>query len=131
MLRSIPALALSMTFLPSLVSAAASNPNFMIIFSLMGQSDRKLTETARAVGRLLPVAEFYVSPSGNDANPGSKDRPLATLARARDLVRKFRKAHADEDVTVWIGGGTYRLTETLTFTLEDSSTQVRTTLWRT
>jgi len=72
MLRSIPALTLSMTFLPSLVSAAASNPNFIIIFTLMGQSDRKLTETARAVGRLLPVAEFYVSPSGNDANPAAR-----------------------------------------------------------
>jgi Right handed beta helix region len=67
------------------------------------------------------AAEFYVSPDGRDVNPGSKDRPVATLARARDVVRAYRKTNPDEDVTVWVGGGTYRLTNTLVFTLEDSS----------
>ncbi|MBM3334444.1 right-handed parallel beta-helix repeat-containing protein, partial [Candidatus Sumerlaeota bacterium] len=71
----------------------------------------------------VPAAQFFVSPDGKDINPGSKDQPLATLAGARDAVRVFRKRHPDEDVTVWIGNGTYRLTETLVFSLEDSGRQ--------
>jgi len=75
---------------------------------------------------LVPAAEFYVSPHGKDVNPGSQQRPLATLAGARDAVRVFRHGHPDEDVTVWIGDGTYRLTETLVFFLEDSGARGRT-----
>jgi hypothetical protein len=33
-------------------------------------------------------AEFYVAPGGKDGNPGTKDRPLATLEAARDATRK-------------------------------------------
>jgi hypothetical protein len=33
-------------------------------------------------------AEFYVSPQGNDAQPGSRDKPFATVAAARDAARQ-------------------------------------------
>ena len=36
-------------------------------------------------------ATFYVAPDGDDSNPGSKERPFATLSRARDAVRKLKK----------------------------------------
>ena len=35
----------------------------------------------------LEGPEFYVAESGNDGNPGTKERPLASLARAQELVR--------------------------------------------
>ena len=67
-------------------------------------------------------AEFYVSPTGDDANPGTKDRPFATLARARDTVRQV-KAGATAPVRVWIRRGTYRLTDPVVFGPQDSGTQ--------
>ncbi len=36
---------------------------------------------------LLAKAQVYVSPTRNDANAGTRDRPIRTLEHARDLVR--------------------------------------------
>ena len=50
---------------------------------------------------VVPVAsnEFYVSPTGNDINPGTLERPFATLGRAETFARP--------GVTIWILPGTY------------------------
>ena len=37
--------------------------------------------------------KIYVSPLGNDTNPGTVDKPVATLAAARDKAKESRKAH--------------------------------------
>ncbi|MBI5395436.1 MAG: right-handed parallel beta-helix repeat-containing protein, partial [Verrucomicrobia bacterium] len=34
------------------------------------------------------AADFYIAPKGDDANAGTKDKPLATLEAARDAARK-------------------------------------------
>jgi hypothetical protein len=66
--------------------------------------------------------DFYVATTGSDANPGTAERPFATLARARDAVRQLRAGRASgRDVKVLIRGGTYVLTETLTFGPDDSA----------
>jgi hypothetical protein len=31
--------------------------------------------------------EWFVSPDGDDRNPGTRDKPFATITRARDAVR--------------------------------------------
>ena len=69
-------------------------------------------------------AAFYVAPDGDDANPGSKEKPFATLARAREAVRALRQAGPlpDGPVTVFLKGGIYELPEPLTLTPEDSGT---------
>ena len=36
-------------------------------------------------------ADFFVATDGRDSNPGTPDRPFATLSRARDAVRELRK----------------------------------------
>ena len=36
--------------------------------------------------------KIYLSPDGNDSNPGSVDKPLATLTAARDKAREYRKS---------------------------------------
>jgi hypothetical protein len=64
---------------------------------------------------------IWVAPNGDDRNPGTEDRPCRTLAGARDLVRAVNRAMTD-DITVFIGDGTYRLTEPLRLTGEDSGT---------
>jgi len=69
---------------------------------------------------MIPGAEFYVAQDGDDANPGTRERPFATLTQARDAVRKVKDRIAPEGVTVFVRGGVYRLADTLVFTLDDS-----------
>ena len=64
--------------------------------------------------------DFYVAPDGSDTNPGTQQKPFATLAHARDAVRQFKKASPKEDITVLLRGGVYPLQETVVFTLADS-----------
>jgi hypothetical protein len=69
------------------------------------------------------AAEFYVATSGAAANPGTKDKPFATLDEARDAIRAL-KAHGPltEPVRVIVSGGTYRLANPFVLTPEDSGT---------
>ncbi len=67
--------------------------------------------------------DVYVAVDGNDRNPGTKKKPFATLAKAREAVRGKIKAGLTKDLLVEIRGGTYPLTETLTFGPEDSGTE--------
>lgn len=66
-------------------------------------------------------AEFFVSPTGDDAQPGTQAQPFATLARARAAVRDLPRAEGllGEPVRVILRGGTYLLDEPLVFTAED------------
>jgi len=76
------------------------------------------------------AVEFFVSPHGNDswsgrlAGPGEKDGPFATIMRAREAVRAFRKAQAQPaPVRVVIRGGTYYLDQSLEFGAQDSGSE--------
>jgi len=62
---------------------------------------------------------IHVAPSGSDVNPGTEAKPLASLARARDVVRE---SAGKRPVTVLLHAGTYYLPETLTLRAEDSGT---------
>ncbi|NIM47822.1 MAG: signaling protein, partial [Gemmatimonadales bacterium] len=62
---------------------------------------------------------LLVAADGDDANPGTEERPLATLARARDIVRT-RSERGRVPITVSVGGGTYYLPEPLVLGPEDS-----------
>jgi hypothetical protein len=66
-----------------------------------------------------PGFTLYVAPDGDDANPGTLAAPLRTVARARDLVRT-RNSGMTADITVYLRGGTYAQTSTLTFGNADS-----------
>ncbi len=68
-----------------------------------------------------PARRLYVAPNGKDDNPGTRDLPFATLARARDAVRALRPLPRG-GVLVVVRGGEYRLTESLALTAEDSGT---------
>ncbi|HEY3477633.1 MAG TPA: right-handed parallel beta-helix repeat-containing protein, partial [Streptomyces sp.] len=70
---------------------------------------------------------FAVAPTGDDANPGTPDRPVATPARAQQLARA---RSATDDVVVQLAGGTYRLSAPLTFTSADSAQNGHTVTWR-
>jgi len=57
---------------------------------------------APAGGQADPAAEYWVSPSGNDANAGTRDAPWQTLRKAAAAVAP--------GTTVFLGAGTYRET---------------------
>lgn len=65
---------------------------------------------------------FFVSPAGNDANPGTKQRPIATLAAARDRVRAAVSAHKKGTIEVELAPGEYKLVQSVTFTARDTGT---------
>lgn len=68
--------------------------------------------------------DLYVAPNGNDANPGAKEKPFATLQRARDEIRRLKSAGPlpPGGCTVRLRGGVYRLEKALEFLPEDSGT---------
>ncbi len=68
------------------------------------------------------AAEVYVSPQGNDANPGSKGAPVAGLTRARDLVRDLRAKGTGGAIAVNVLPGEYRVTAPLELSAQDSGT---------
>jgi hypothetical protein len=68
--------------------------------------------------------QFFVAIGGDDASPGTKEQPFASLEAARDAVRK-RKASGSpaEPVTVWVRGGAYPRTAAFELKAEDSGTE--------
>ncbi len=74
---------------------------------------------------------LFVSPRGNDAwsgrrptpTPENADGPLATLQRARDVLRRIRREHGlPEGATVFVRGGTYFLSQPFVLGPQDSGT---------
>lgn len=89
---------------------------------------------ALSVGRAR-AATFFVAPNGNDnwsgrisqPNRAHNDGPLASLAGARDAVRKLKArssidALLREPVRIFFASGTYAMTKSLVLTPEDSGT---------
>src|SRR3569833_3052931 len=67
------------------------------------------------------------APTGDDANPGTPEQPVATPAKAQQLARARSAA---DDVVVQLAGGTYRLSAPLTFTSADSGQNGHTVTWQ-
>lgn len=64
---------------------------------------------------LFSQTSIYVSGKGNEANPGTKTRPFASIKRALTEARK-----TPGSVTIFLFGGTYYLEQPIVFTSEDS-----------
>jgi hypothetical protein len=79
----------------------------------------------RAAAEAPAEDAFHVAPAGGDRNPGTQEKPFATLERARDAIRDLK---ADQDgklrrpATVLVHGGTYFLDSPFVVTPEDSGT---------
>ena len=68
----------------------------------------------------IPAGTFFVAPDGADNNPGTFERPFATLQHAQAAARKLA---GRESVTVFLKGGTWYLSEPLVFTPVDSGSK--------
>jgi hypothetical protein len=83
-----------------------------------------------AMAQTAPAPSLYVAPDGNDAwsgklarpNHGGSDGPFATIARARDEVRKLKVSAPAGGLVVEIAAGGYQLAAPLEFTAADAGT---------
>jgi hypothetical protein len=78
------------------------------------------------------AVEFFIAPNGNDANPGTRGRPFATLERARDAARQLHHEGTPPPggITLWLRGGDYVRTNALELRAADSGTPNAPVLWR-
>ncbi len=84
---------------------------------------------------VLPAAaaattRIWVSPRGDNADPGTKAAPLRTLAAAQRAARRGVRAQPSSDVVVLLRGGTYRLKEPLRMSGRDSGRRGHTVAYR-
>lgn len=82
---------------------------------------------------------LFVSPSGNDKNPGTSiSAPLRTLTRARDVLRELRRSHGDRETTttanqtafVYLREGTYFLGVSGALVLDHRDSHVEYSAWQ-
>jgi hypothetical protein len=86
---------------------------------LGGSAGSAAAGTAGSSGGGPSDGTLYVSPSGDDSNPGTITQPLRTVGKAQTLVRGMTQSMT-ADLTVYLRGGTYPQTSTLTFSNADS-----------
>ncbi len=69
---------------------------------------------------------FHVAPTGNDADPGTREKPFATLKRAqRAVTENLTRAPKPKTITVRIAGGTYYLSEPIKIAGTGAETEIR------
>jgi putative Ig domain-containing protein len=139
--------------LPSGISLSSTTGDFTGTTSQTGQFSFtvKLTDSsspAQSVSQALSVtvvpaqstvADFYVSPDGNDtwsgtlSAPNSKgtDGPFATIGRAQTAVQGILKNPKGRTtpVQVMVRAGSYYVTQPLSFTTADSGTSSLSVIW--
>lgn len=72
-----------------------------------------------STGTPATAQTVYVSPKGNDRNPGTEAFPFQTLQRAQGWVRDHNQNQTN-DLIVILDGGSYQLTNPLVLDAEDS-----------
>jgi len=78
-------------------------------------SDKEATSAVE----VSSTVEFYVSPEGKKGNVGSKSAPFNNIQSARDAIRLLEDKQRQQDIIVWLRGGTYTLSDTLVLNRQD------------
>jgi hypothetical protein len=78
------------------------------------------TEFNNIEEKIAKSTVFYISVNGNDKNNGSMEKPFATIEKAKEQVRKLIKKGLRKDVLVFLRTGTYKISDTIIFTEQDS-----------
>ena len=77
--------------------------------------------------------EIWLSPNGSDRNPGSKDKPMATLSMSVRKARELRRLNTpgiEEGIHIIIKDGIYQQYEPVYIRAEDSGTKTSPTIIR-
>ena len=75
------------------------------------------------------TGDIFVSPSGDDSNPGTQDKPLKTIAAAQAAARAH-PSRGKSPLTVAVLPGTYYVGKTIVFTTADSGTEAAPVTYR-
>ena len=65
--------------------------------------------------------DIFVSPKGNNQNPGTKEKPIQSLLMAKQMAYDLIKSGQHEKVIIWLNGGIHTITEPLVFDPLESS----------
>lgn len=87
------------------------------ILSVIGLTSTSIAQSHR----------IFVATDGNDANPGTKEQPLATLHKAKQMVRDISN---EKPVEILVREGTYYLGEPLIFRAEDSGSETSPVIYK-
>lgn len=68
-----------------------------------------------------PQITLFVSPSGNDDNPGTKEQPFATLEKATKTASAFA---GKEAITIYLREGVHYITEPILLTSTHSGKKI-------
>jgi len=72
---------------------------------------------------LLFGQKVFLSPFGDDLNPGTIDKPVSSLVKARDLARAYRQStSAGQPVEIIAMGGEYFMSQPLSLSYSDGGT---------
>jgi hypothetical protein len=78
-----------------------------------------LVSTSQVEARIQAI--YYISPVGDDNNPGTLEAPFKTISRARDVVHSII-GNMNGDIEVCLRGGTYFLASPVQFGVGDGGT---------
>lgn len=81
-----------------------------------------ILHAALAMDQAETKKAFYISPTGNDRNPGTIQQPFLTLEKARDRIRELKKSskRSTDGVTVFLREGRYFRTDVFCLNPDDS-----------
>lgn len=100
----------------------ASQKSVLLILSLITVLCSIFTFTLFPIAASAATqATYYVSPTGSDSNPGTLAAPFQTITKARDAVRIIN-SNMTGDIYIYLRGGNYSITSTVTFGPQDSGT---------
>ena len=77
-------------------------------------------QAAVAGSSAVSVPTFYVSPTGNDGNPGTEASPFLTIHAAQSAVRELLTTSRNQDIRVELASGRYALSSPIQFSAADS-----------
>jgi hypothetical protein len=77
------------------------------------------------------AVQYFVAPLGSDANPGTREKPFASLEKARDAIRALKaKGALPGPVCVRLLPGEYPVERTIELTAADSGTEAAPIVYR-
>lgn len=117
--------------LPAIVTPPTNRPQPVTALAASPWAPRPGTVGAAMMMRVLALfllagasacaaTEWHVAPNGDDASSGTRERPFATLERAREAARDTTGSDA-----IYISPGIHRRTQTLELDARDSGLVIR------
>jgi hypothetical protein len=78
------------------------------------------------------VVEIFISPNGNNNNDGTEKKPVATVQKARDIIRGFRHYYpnTNKQYVITLLKGVYYPSQTLVLTSEDGGNKENPVIYR-